>query len=42
MEYKRKLERRKKVVIKEKVQSFGNFISSMIIPNIGAFMNLLS
>lgn len=38
MEYKRKLERRKKVVIKEKVQSFGNFISSMIIPNIGAFI----
>jgi len=25
-------------VIKEKVQSFGNFISSMIIPNIGAFI----
>lgn len=38
MEYKRKLERRKKVVIKEKVQSFGNFISSMIIPNIGVFI----
>ena len=38
MEYKRKLERRKKVVIKEKVQSFGSFISSMIIPNIGAFI----
>ena len=38
MEYKMKLERRKKVVIKEKVQSFGNFISSMIIPNIGAFI----
>ncbi|MFR2743752.1 MULTISPECIES: PTS mannitol transporter subunit IICBA [Clostridium] len=25
-------------MIKEKVQSFGNFISSMIIPNIGAFI----